>query len=128
MKYELPESLKTHVFCYEKVRDIASYRRCKKRCPNTYRECWERHLREDLFRDCAIENEMSVAGRVRCSACGAICDIHFPSNRFMCCECDHMEYCDAEDQKQILGDDYLEIASRDFYGGHGAGKYLEKIA
>ena len=46
----------------------------------------------------------------------------------MCCECDHMEYCDAEDQKQILGDDYLEIASRDFYGGHGAGKYLEKTA
>ena len=22
------------------------------------RECWERHLREDLFRGCAIENEM----------------------------------------------------------------------
>lgn len=109
MKYELPENLKTHVFFCEKARDIASYRRCKKRCPNTYRECWERHLREDLFRDCAIENEMSVVGRVRCAACGAICDIHFPPNRFMCSECDHMEYSDAEDQKQILGDDYLEI-------------------
>ena len=44
-----------------------------------------------------------------CSACGAVCDIYFPVNRVMCCECDHMEYCDVEDQKQILDDDYLEI-------------------
>ena len=44
-----------------------------------------------------------------CSACGAVCDIYFPVNRFLCSECDHMEYCDAEDQKQILDDDYLEI-------------------
>ena len=73
------------------------------------RECWERHLREDLFRGCAIENVMSVAGRVGCSACGAVCDIYFPVNRFLCSECDHMEYCDAEDQKQILDDDYFEI-------------------
>ena len=108
MKYELPENLRTYAFFCEKARDIVSYRRCKKRCPNKYSECWERHLREDLFRDCAIENKMSVAGRVRCSACGAICDIHFPPNRFMS-EYDHMEYCDAEYRKQILGDDYFEI-------------------
>ena len=44
-----------------------------------------------------------------CSACGAVCDIYFSVNRFLCSECDHMEYCDAEDQKQILDDDYLEI-------------------
>ena len=113
MNYELPDNLKTYIFFCENAMDIASYRRCKKRCPDTYRECWKRHLREDLRRDCEIENEFKVAGHVRCYKCGDICDIHFPPNRFMCDKCDCIVYCGTEEQKQLLGDDFLELDERE---------------
>ncbi len=113
MKYELSENLKLHYFsCFEKRREV-SYRVCKRLCPNTYRDCWEKRLREDLALDCAIDNERKVQGRVICSNCGGVCDIDLLFNRFMCDVCGHIEYCDAEKQKEILGDDYVSIDERE---------------
>ncbi len=108
MKYQLPENLKLHHFFCEN-RGYTSYRICKHNCPNTYRACWERHLREDLAQDCAIDNERKARVFVKCSKCGAICDIGLAFNRFWCSKCDNTEYCDADDQKAIMGDEYISI-------------------
>ena len=113
MKYELPDDLKRHIFPCEKAKDIASYGRCKRRCPNTYRQCWEQHLREDLYRDCAIENERHARSYVICSHCGAKCDIGTPSNRFLCSDCGNTEYCDDTEQKRLMGDAYMQIDERE---------------
>ncbi len=113
MKYELPENLKLHYFsCFEKRREV-SYRVCKQLCPDTYRDCWEKRLREDLALDCAIDNERKVQGRVICSNCGEVCDIDLLFSRFMCDACGHIEYCGAEQQKEILDDDYISIDERE---------------
>ncbi len=109
MKYELPENLKLHYFsCFEKRKEV-SYRVCKRLCPDTYRACWEKHLREDLALDCAIDNERKVQGRVVCSNCGGRCDIDLLFNRFMCDTCGFVESCGVEQQKEILGDAYITI-------------------
>lgn len=47
MKYELPEDLKLHYILCEKAQNVVSYSNGKRRCPNTYRRCWEQRLRED---------------------------------------------------------------------------------
>ncbi len=113
MKYELPENLKLHYFsCFEKRREV-SYRVCKRLCPDTYRDCWEKRLREDLALDCAVDNERKVQGRAICSNCGEVCDIDLLFNRFMCDACGHIEYCGAEQQKELLGDDYVLIDERE---------------
>lgn len=57
MKYELPKDLKRHFFPCDKARTLTSYRSYKRRCPETYRQYWEYHLLEDLYRNCAVENE-----------------------------------------------------------------------
>ena len=109
MKYELPENLKTHYFACDEVRDLVTYRGCKRRCPDKHRQCWEEHLRADLALDCAVENERNARGFVKCSKCGAICDIGLAFNRFLCSKCDSVEECDAEEQKSLMGDAYEEI-------------------
>ncbi len=43
MKYELPDDLKRHYFTCEEKQDLVSYRGCKRRCSDTYRQCWEQH-------------------------------------------------------------------------------------
>ncbi len=109
MKYELPENLKLHYFsCFEKRREV-SYRVCKRLCSDTYRDCWEKRLREDLALDCAIDNERMIQRRVICSNCGGRCDIDLLFNRFMCDACGFVESCGAEQQKEILGDVYITI-------------------
>ncbi len=109
MKYELPNNLKLHYFlCEEKQRPM-SYGGCKRRCPNTYRECWERHLRQDLALDCAVDNERKAREFVKCSKCGDICDTGLAFDRFLCSKCDNVEYCNADAQKTIMGDEYISI-------------------
>ncbi len=109
MKYELPENLKTHKFACEKTIGLTSYRSCKRRCPNNYRECWEKHLREDFAQDCAIENEYNARKYVKCSKCGAICNIGLAFNRFLCDACGNVEFCEADEQKALIGDEYVSI-------------------
>ncbi len=109
MNYELPKDLKLYTFFCDYAREIASYRRCKRRCPDTYRACWEKYLRKDLALDCAIDNERKVQGRIICSNCGGRCDTDLLFNRFMCDTCGFVESCGAEQQKEILGDAYITI-------------------
>ncbi len=109
MKYELPNDLKLHHFDCNKVPNLATYRVCKRTCPTTYRECWERRLREDLALDCALDNERKAREFVKCSNCGAICGIGLAFNRFLCDECGNAEYCDADELKNIMGDEYISI-------------------
>ena len=109
MKYELPEDLKRHFFPCDKAQGITTYWSCKRRCPDIYRQCWERHLREDLCCDCAVENERNARKFVTCSHCGAVCDIGLSFYRFLCNDCGNVEYCDSEEQKTLMGKDYIEI-------------------
>ena len=109
MKYELPEDLKLHYFLCEKAQNVVSYRSCKRRCPDTYRRCWEQRLREDLARDCVIENEYNAKEFVTCSKCGSTCDIGLMFNRFLCDNCGNVEYCDPDTQKLLMGSAYTEI-------------------
>lgn len=109
MKYELPDDLKRHYFPCDKAQTLTTYRGCKRRCPDTFRQCWEQHLREDLDRDCAVENERKARSYVTCSHCGVICDIGLEYDRFLCPHCGNSEYCDADNQKELMGDRYLEI-------------------
>ncbi len=109
MNYILPKDLKTYCFFCRFVNDAASYRRCKRRCPDNYRVCWEKNLREELEMDCAIENEYKVQGLVGCSNCGSVRGTDLLFNRFMCDDCGHIECCGVEKQKEILGDEYLSI-------------------
>jgi len=115
MKYQLPDDLKRHYFPCDKAQTLTSYRSCKRRCPDTYRQCWETRLREDLYRDCAIENERNARNYVVCSQCGAVCDIGRTFNRFICSECGNVEYCGAEQQKALLGDVYQAIDEHELF-------------
>lgn len=109
MKYELPEDLKTYkFFCEDKLNDV-SLRSCKRNCPTHYRQCWEQRLRADLALDCTVENERNARGYVKCSKCGEICDVGLAFNRFLCSQCDSVEFCDVEEQKSLMGDDFEEI-------------------
>ncbi len=109
MKYELPEDLKTYkFFCEDKLNDV-SFRSCERNCPNSYRQCWEGRLRADLALDCAVDNERKARTYVRCSHCGAICDVGLLHNRFLCNACGNVEYCDSEQQKSLMGDAFAEI-------------------
>ncbi len=114
MKYELPENVKLYHFDCNKVPNLATYRVCKRTCPTTYRECWERHLREDLALDCAVDNERKAREFVKCSKCGDICDIGLAFDRFLCSKCDNVEYCNADEQKAIMGDEYISLTSRSY--------------
>ena len=109
MKYNLPWDLKLHYFYCEKFLAAGSYRICKRRCPQTYRQCWERHLREDLATDCAIDNERKARSYVTCYNCGSICDIGTGFNRFLCDNCGAVVTCELEEQKELMGDEYIEI-------------------
>lgn len=109
MKYQLPEDLTRHSFYCEKAQNLTTYRSCKQYCHDTFRPCWEQHLRDDLARDCAIENERNARKFVTCSKCGATCDIGLGFNRFQCCECGNIEYCDSEQQKMLMVDEYVEV-------------------
>ncbi len=113
MKYELPENLKLHYFECEEKQRLTSYGGCKRRCPTTYRACWEKHLREDLALDCAIENEYNARKYVKCSKCGASCDIGLAFDTFLCSKCGNAEYCDADEQKILMGDEYVFIDEED---------------
>lgn len=112
MKYQLPEDLKSLTFYCEKTQNLVSYKGCKRRCPDIYGQCWERHLREDLSRDCAVENERNARKFVTCSRCGAVCDVSLAFNRFLC-ECGNIEYCDAERQKDLMSDAYVDIDEKE---------------
>lgn len=113
MKYQLPEDLMRHSFYCEKAQTLTTYRSCKRRCSDTYRQCWEQHLRDDLAHDCAVENERNARKFVTCSKCGASCDIGLAFNRFQCSECGNVEYCDGEQQKALIGDKCLEICENE---------------
>lgn len=115
MKYELPEDLKLHYFLCEKTQNVVTYRSCKRRCPDTYRTCWEQRLREDLARDCAIENEYNAKEFVTCSKCGSACDIGLMLNRFLCDNCGNVEYCDSDTQKLLMGSAYTEIDEQELF-------------
>ncbi len=59
--------------------------------------------------DCAIDNELKARVFVKCSKCGAICDIGLAFDRFLCSKCDNVEYCNADEQKVIMVDEYISI-------------------
>lgn len=110
MKYYLPEDLKRYLFVCDREMDMTTYRGCKRRChKEDCRQCWEQHLRKDLHRDCAIDNETKARRFVTCPVCGERCNIGLLFNRFGCSKCGATVYCGADDQKQLMGDDYLEI-------------------
>lgn len=109
MKYQLPSNLKTHLFWCEKTKDAASYRRCKMRCGEDFRACWERGLGEALKRNCALENQMNARRLVHCPRCGSVCGIALPLSRFWCEHCGHIETCDDVGLRRILGKEYLKF-------------------
>lgn len=113
MKYELPDDLKRHNFPCDKAQTLTTYKGCKHRCPDTYRQCWEQHLREDLYHDCAIENEYNARHFVTCPNCGELCDVELLFDRFGCSKCGTTLYCDTDEQKEIMGDKYLEIDEKE---------------
>lgn len=109
MRYQLPDDIKRHHFLCTEAQTLTTYRGCKRRCPETYRQCWEQYLRKELQRDCDIENETNARRFVTCPNCGERCDIGLLFNRFGCSKCGSTVYCDANEQKQLMGDKYLEI-------------------
>lgn len=110
MKYYLPEDLKRHLFVCDQKTDMTTYRGCKRRChKEDCRQCWELHLRKDLQRDCDIENETNARRFVTCPNCGERYDIGLLFNRFGCSKCGATVYCDAAEQKQLMGNAYFEI-------------------
>lgn len=66
-------------------------------------------MRKDLHRDCAIENETKARRFVTCPVCGECCDIGLLFNRFGCSKCGATVYCGADEQKELMGKEYLEI-------------------
>lgn len=115
MKYKLPEDLKRRCFLCAEVQTLTTYRGCKRRChKDDCRQCWERHLRKDLQCDCDIENEYNARRFVTCPNCGERCDIDLLFNRFGCSKCGTMMYCDADEQKKLMGDEFLEIDEQEF--------------
>ena len=69
MKYYLPKDLKRYLFVCDREMDMTTYSGCKRRChKEDFRLRWEQHLRKDLHRDCAIENETKARRFVTCSS------------------------------------------------------------
>ncbi len=90
-----------------------SLRSSKRHSPDSYGQCWEKHLHADLALDCAVDNERKARSFVRCSQCGAICDVGLLDSRFFCDFCGNAEYYDAEQQKVFMDDAFVEIDERE---------------
>lgn len=108
MKYELPKDLKRYKFFCADALLLVDYMNCKKHCHSDYRHCWEQHLRKDLVCDCAVSNERKAELYVKCPTCGSHCT-GLAFNRYLCSNCGNVEYYDAEQQKILMGNDYVEI-------------------
>lgn len=65
-------------------------------------------MRNDLELDCTVDNERKAESYVTCSKCGKPCT-GLAFNKFLCTDCGNVEYCDAEQQKALMGDAYAEI-------------------
>ena len=63
--------------------------------------------------DCAIDNERKARSYVTCYKCGSICDIGTGFNRFLCYNCGAVVTCEPEEQKELMGDEYIEIDQKE---------------
>lgn len=113
MKYQLPKNLKNYRFFCEEFFAHSTYQSCKKLCSERYKTCWERMVRKDLAMDCAVENEIRVRKFLTCPKCGGHRLDGILLNRFLCADCDLMMSCAPDEQKELMGDEYLEIDAKE---------------
>ena len=115
IKYELPRNIKRQSFGCSKIEYVSNYSNCQNcRVAKDKKECWAKHLLEDLQMDCDINNEQKAENYVKCSKCKSERIVGCAFNNYMCSSCGYVFSMSKEEQKNVLGEHYEEIDMDEF--------------
>lgn len=110
MKYELPENIKKHYFFCQLENGLTGYNKCLK-C-NGF-ECWKNQIIQDFKLDCDVENERNAESYVDCPNCKSKYIVGCAFDSYMCEKCGTNFTLSKEQQKEFLGEKYIEIDEND---------------